>query len=98
MTIKVKGRYDCYYYSSAEEKEHSLADHEEPDPETYWYDDKEVLHLKLTCDHIDYEWDTAEVDTMRNGEHDTYEVTIAICSNPECGKQLDIEPEDPDDN
>jgi len=96
VSIKVKGIYDCIYYSSAEEKEHRVADGE-TEPETYYYDDKDVLHLRLTCDHVDYEWDTTEVDTMRNGEHDTYEVPIAVCSNWDCGKVLDIDPPEPDD-
>lgn len=99
MQIKVVEKYIPPYYSNAEEKEYRLADHEEPD-EVDWsevVDGKEVIHIVLSCDHVDYDWDTAEVDTMRNGEHDTYSVPIAICSNWECGKQLDIEQEDPDE-
>lgn len=96
MQIAVKEKFTSPYYSSAEEKEFQLADNEEPDLETAFYDENDVLHLRLTCDHVDYEWETTEVDTMRNGEHDTYEVPIAVCSNWECGKVLDIEPEEPD--
>lgn len=96
MRIDVKGRYDSIYYSSQEDKEYRVADHE-TEPETCFEDDNGVLHLRLTCDHVSYSWDSAEVDTMRNGEHDTYSVPIAVCDNPECGKELDIEPSDPED-
>ena len=98
MQIKVVEKYLSPYYSNAEEKEFSLADHEEH-PESDWseeVDGKEIIHIVLSCDHVDYNWETTEVDTMRNGEHDTYEVPIAVCSNWECGKVLDIEPEEPD--
>lgn len=49
------------------------------------------------CLHSDYRIETTEVDTMRNGEHDTYEVPIAICNNtdPVCDETvLDLSPED----
>lgn len=99
MKIKVVEKYISPYYSNAEEKEYMLADGEDI-PESDWsetLDGKEIIHIVLSCDHVDYDWETTEVDTMRNGEHDTYEVPIAICSNWECGKVLDIEHEDPND-
>lgn len=44
------------------------------------------------CDHEDYHFETVEVDTMRNGEHDTYETQLAVCST--CDETLeDIEPD-----
>lgn len=54
------------------------------------------------CTHDEgFHKDTTEVDTMRNGEHDTYTVPIAICEDPDCDEDLDIPPEDlydePDD-
>lgn len=99
MNIKITEKYISPYYSNAEEKEYRLADNEEADASSYWEElpnGKEVIHIVLSCDHVDYQWETTEVDTMRNGEHDTYEVPIAICSNWECGKVLDITPEEPD--
>lgn len=96
MRVAVENRFDTTYYSSAEDKEYRVTDNE-TEPETCFADDNDVLHLRLTCDHVDYYWSTAEVDTMRNGEHDTYKVPVAICANPDCGKELDIEPSDPDE-
>lgn len=31
------------------------------------------------CSHLETRTDVLEVDTMRNGEHDTYERTAVIC-------------------
>lgn len=30
-----------------------------------------------------------EVDTMRDGEHDTYEVPVAICVDPDCDQEIE---------
>ena len=50
---------------------------------------------EFTCPHESYHWETVEVDTMRNGEHDTYESSVAVCDD--CDASLpDIEPEEPD--
>jgi hypothetical protein len=50
---------------------------------------------EFVCPHTDYHWETVEVDTMRNGEHDTYEQQVAVCSA--CDESLpDIEMEGPD--
>lgn len=54
------------------------------------------------CLHVNHTIETAEVDTMRNGEHDTYEVPVAECPNPKCDGITDseqealTEPEEPD--
>lgn len=37
-----------------------------------------------TCAHLETRTDVIEVDTMRDGEHDTYEVTAVICELCEC--------------
>lgn len=31
------------------------------------------------CEHPDTIHEVVEVDTMRNGEHDTYETTVEVC-------------------
>lgn len=53
--------------------------------------DYEFVDGQYQCLHHDYEIKTAEFDTMTNGEHDTYEDRIAVCTNPECDEeQVDI--------
>lgn len=40
------------------------------------------------CTHDEgVELETVEVDTMRQGEHDTYETTLAFCADPDCGEE-----------
>ena len=66
-------------------------------PEEY-----EMVDGERHCLHVNYTIETAEVDTMRNGEHDTYEVPVAECPNPKCDGITDSEqealttPEEPD--
>lgn len=38
--------------------------------------------------------ETGEVDTMRNGEHDTYEVRYYQCVDPDCEAELDGSPDE----
>lgn len=38
--------------------------------------------------------ETGEVDTMRNGEHDTYEVSYYQCIDPDCEAELDGSPDE----
>lgn len=38
----------------------------------------------MTCSHLETRTDVIEVDTMRDGEHDTYESTVIICEMCEC--------------
>lgn len=38
--------------------------------------------------------ETVEVDTMRNGEHDTYEQRIYVCVDPDCEAELDGSPDE----
>lgn len=47
--------------------------------------------MTAICAHQDLEIETVEVDTMRNGEHDTYEREIYVCAD--CGIQVDGDPE-----
>lgn len=49
---------------------------------------------RYVCLHSNYRVEKVETDTMRNGEHDTYECYIGICNNddPACGEQ-ELEPE-----
>lgn len=42
------------------------------------------------CTHDEIEIETFEVDTMRNGEHDTYETEGYVCA--ECGEDLEGNP------
>lgn len=59
-----------------------------------WECDNTGEGISDTHEHKDYEVETVEVDTMRNGEHDTYEVQIYVCGGVEgCG--VEIEGEDP---
>ncbi len=46
---------------------------------------------EFECPHDNWQWEQVEVDTMRNGEHDTYTVPVAVCND--CGIDLDYEPE-----
>ena len=48
------------------------------------------------CQHDGgYRVEAVEVDTMRNGEHDTYEVNVAICIDPDCDEELeDVNPDE----
>ena len=46
------------------------------------------------CTHEDWHRETTEVDTMRNGEHDTYETPIAVCDDWDCEQTLDLDPMD----
>lgn len=51
-----------------------------------------------SCEHENFERGTGEVDTMRNGEHDTYEVPTAECTDCEQDVTEDVgDPEDPND-
>lgn len=62
----------------------------------------EIVDGERHCLHINHTLETGEADTMRNGEHDTYEFTYAECPNPVCDGITDTEqevmstPEEPD--
>lgn len=45
------------------------------------------------CAHDDSRVETFEVDTMRNGEHDTYEVRGYVCADYDCEAELDGDPD-----
>lgn len=58
------------------------------DTATLWLNEDnefECLHDEGT--HVE----TVEVDTMRNGEHDTYEVRIYVCDT--CDAEVDGDPD-----
>jgi hypothetical protein len=47
----------------------------------------------MVCTHdIGSRVETGEVDTMRNGAHDTYEVQYYVCLDPDCEAELDGDP------
>lgn len=53
------------------------------------------------CEHENVHNETTEVDTMRNGEHDTYEALIEVCDDCECGtgnEPAEYEPDDREDD
>lgn len=47
---------------------------------------------EFECAHDDSRVETFEVDTMRNGEHDTYEQQGYVCADPDCEAELDGDP------
>lgn len=46
------------------------------------------------CTHDEFTVETFEVDTMRNGEHDTYETQGYVCADPDCEEVLEGSPEE----
>ncbi len=49
---------------------------------------------EFECAHDDSRVETFEVDTMRNGEHDTYEVRYYVCADNDCEAELDGSPDE----
>lgn len=49
---------------------------------------------EFECAHDDSRVETFEVDTMRNGEHDTYEVRGYVCADYDCEAELDGDPDE----
>lgn len=46
---------------------------------------------EFECTHDNRIVETFEVDTLRNGEHDTYKVRVYVCTD--CGAELEGDPE-----
>lgn len=49
---------------------------------------------EFECAHDDSRVETFEVDTMRNGEHDTYEQRGYVCADYDCEAELDGNPDE----
>jgi hypothetical protein len=50
---------------------------------------------EFECSHdLGSRVETGEVDTMRNGEHDTYEVRYYVCADYDCEAELDGNPDE----
>ena len=96
MIIRVQQVYNSTW-SNSEDKPQVVDNGTDNVPETDYFDDADVLHIKLSCDHENYHNEPHEVDTMRNGEHDTYTAYHVECDD--CGEELDIDPDwdEPDD-
>lgn len=57
-----------------------------------WECDESGEGISDSCPHYDTEVETIEVDTMRNGEHDTYERRVYVCSL--CGCDVEGDPDE----
>lgn len=57
-----------------------------PDGSVYEFD---KVDFQYYCVHENVNIEKVEVDTMRNGEHDTYEQIIAVCANSQCEEEIE---------
>lgn len=76
----------------------SAYEHGVDDTEESMIDGKQFFRITFTCDHSSgHHFEDVEVDTTRNGEHDTYVSKVAICDD--CDKQIEgIDPPSDDDS
>lgn len=72
-------------------------DHQAYAVEEKMFDYQQYVRIMFICDHgMSYHFEEVEVDTMRNGEHDTYMATTAVCDD--CDQELEgIDPPSDDD-
>lgn len=91
IKIKVRQVYSSTF-SNSEDKPQVVDNGLNNVPETDYYDDADVLHIKLSCDHEEWHNEETEVDTFNPiTGHDTYTSYVVVCDF--CDEQLDIEPD-----
>ena len=72
-------------------------DHQAYAVEERMFDYQQYVRIMFICDHgMSYHFEDVEVDTMRNGEYDTYMATTVVCDD--CDQELEgIDPPSDDD-